>query len=437
MSGCDRSFLPGDGGPTPRTVLVVEDDASTLETLSLFLQDEGYRVLQATSGVAALSLMRQVRPALILSDAIMPGMDGFALCELVRAEPRWSQIPFIFLSGISQRTDVRHGMGLGADDYLAKPVEPEELLSAIRVRLARADEAQVALTNATSDLRDAIIRTLSHEFRTPLSLVLGYTDLIESTIRETADQELHQFLQGLRSGVEHLMGLLEGFLLLSQLQTGALAAERRREPPQSSLADLIVSQVLEGFDQRALQQNIRLSLLQGAPGSFVATDGWTLAEIVGRLVDNAFKFSKPGGGCVVVATRLSASFWVFEVADEGIGITEQELTWIFEAFRQVDRAKMEQQGTGLGLAIVRGLAELSGGSVAVDSEPGRGSTFSVRLPLAAQEEPVNDVGAGSLGERAYGHTVSRKRIERVHQTGERNRRDESWRRDDSTDCTCG
>jgi two-component system sensor histidine kinase/response regulator len=247
MSGCDRSFLPGDGGPTPRTVLVVEDDASTLETLSLFLQDEGYRVLQATSGVAALSLMRQVRPALILSDAIMPGMDGFALCELVRAEPRWSQIPFIFLSGISQRTDVRHGMGLGADDYLAKPVEPEELLSAIRVRLARADEAQVALTNATSDLRDAIIRTLSHEFRTPLSLVLGYTDLIESTIRETADQELHQFLQGLRSGIEHLMGLLEGFLLLSQLQTGALAAERRREPPQSSLADLIVSQVLEGF----------------------------------------------------------------------------------------------------------------------------------------------------------------------------------------------
>jgi signal transduction histidine kinase len=105
-------------------------------------------------------------------------------------------------------------------------------------------------------------------------------------------------------------------------------------------------------------------------------------EIVRHVVDNGIKFSKEEGGRVILTTRVDTGCWILQVADEGIGIGEDALPWLFESYRQVGRDKGAQQGAGLGLAIVWRLAEQCGGSVMVESEPGRGSAFTVRLPLA-------------------------------------------------------
>jgi two-component system sensor histidine kinase/response regulator len=374
---------PGDDAAQP-IVLVVDDDPQMREVVSLVLGDEGYRVLQAGHGEAALSLMEHARPDLILSDAMMPGMDGFTLCKQVRAHPQWSHIPFVFLTARGQRTDLRHGMDLGADDYLMKPFEPEELLSAIRARLGRAAQAQTGIRKATDELRDTVIRTLSHEFRTPLTLILGYTELLEANTSGLTDQEFHEFLQGLRAGSGRLENLVEDFLLLSQLQTGAFADQRRRLPRQMVEPDRVVSRTLERFASQASARNVELALHAWAAGTLVAMGEQDLTEIVRRLTDNTIKFSKQGGGQVALSTRQEEGFWVLDVADTGIGMPQEALSWIFEAFRQVDRPRMEQQGAGLGLAIVRGLAELYGGCVTVKSEPGKGSTFTVRLPVSGQ-----------------------------------------------------
>ena len=114
---------------SPATILVVEDEPYVLEVVSLLLEDAAYRVVQATSGKAALSTLQVTEPDLIISDVVMPGMDGFAFFEQVRADADQSQIPFMFLTSLDQKTAVRQGMGLGADDYLTKPFEPEDLLS--------------------------------------------------------------------------------------------------------------------------------------------------------------------------------------------------------------------------------------------------------------------------------------------------------------------
>jgi two-component system sensor histidine kinase/response regulator len=371
------------GDAAQSTVLVVDDDPQMLEVISFILGDEGYRVIEASSGEAALLRMERASPDLILSDAMMPGMDGFAFCKRVRANPNWSQIPFIFLTARGRRTDLRHGMDLGADDYLMKPFEPEELLSAIRARLGRATQAKVALHRATVELRDTIIHTLSHEFRTPLCLVLGYTELLEESAHGMTDQEFQEFLHGLREGSGRLMNLVEDFLLLSQLETGAFADQRQHLPRQMVEPDRVVSHILERFESHTSAHNIRLTLQAGAPGTLVAIDERDLAEIVRRLIDNAIKFSKKESGQVVLSTRQEEGFWVLDIADTGNGIPGEALSWIFEAFRQVDRAKTEQQGAGLGLAIVRGLTELSGGRVTVVSEPGKGSTFTVRMPVCS------------------------------------------------------
>jgi two-component system sensor histidine kinase/response regulator len=370
-----------DGTRQP-TILVVEDDPSMLAIISFLLEDEGYKVVQATDGLAGLSALKDGLPDLIISDVMMPGMDGFDFYERLHARAEWNRIPFIFLTAKGQRTDVRRGMELGADDYLTKPFEPEELISAIEVRLARSAEAQAAISKASSDLSERIIQTLTHEFRTPLALVVGYTDLLESSGQNMAEEERQLILQGLQTGAQRLIGLVEDFLLLNKLESGALAAEIEREQRTADEPDWVVDLAVDGFREQAAGRNVAFVARLEAPGVSVLASRRDLTEIVRKLVDNAIKFSKSGGGEVIVGTRQEGDTWVLEVADEGIGIQEAALPWIFEAFRQVDRGTMEQQGAGVGLAIVRGLAEVYGGGVKVQSAPGKGSTFTCWLPLA-------------------------------------------------------
>lgn len=372
------------GETTPRaTILAIEDDPAMLELITFLLEEEGHRVLPAGSGEAALAFLEEESPDLIVSDVMMPGIDGFGLYTRVRARADWSQIPFIFLTARGERSDVRRGMELGADDYLVKPFEPEELLSAVKVRLARANEAKAAFNQISASLQQRIIQTLIHEFRTPLALVIGYTELLESSGQEMDDDSFQTTLQGLHFGSRRLLGLVEDFLLLSQLQTGAIASAARQERRKTEEPDQVLSQIVAQYERQAAARNVSLVTDLGARGLVVAVGQADLKEMVRRLVDNAIKFSKSQGGLVSATTRRDGDFWMLEVADRGIGIRQEALSWIFDAFRQVDRGQMEQQGTGIGLTIVRGLAEAYGGRVGVDSQPGAGSTFSVWLPLAA------------------------------------------------------
>ncbi len=367
------------------TILVVEDDMSMLDIITFLLEDEGYRVVQATGGYAALSILEEQRPDLIVSDVMMPGMDGFAFYKRVHAEEVWSHIPFIFLTAKGQRTDVRRGMGLGADDYLTKPFEPEELIAAVRVRLARAAERQEAISEAGSALSKRIVQTLTHEFRTPLALVVGYTELLESSGQEMGGEEQGMILDGLRSGSERLMQLVEDFLLLNRLESGSLAKEVRRESPETEEPDWIVSLEVERFEEKAARRRVRMTTQLETPGLTVAVGRQALLNILRKLLDNAIKFSNKEGGQVWVSTQQEQGDWVLEVADNGLGIRQEALPWIFDPFRQVDRDEMEQQGAGVGLAIVRGLVDTFGGRVQVKSVFGEGSVFTVRLPLAGDD----------------------------------------------------
>jgi signal transduction histidine kinase len=364
-----------------RTILVVEDEPHILQIVSLLLGDEGHHVLQAGGGLEALSIVGRQKPDLIISDVKMPGMDGYALCERVRANPELTQVPFIFLTAKSDRADVRRGMELGADDYLIKPFEPEELLAAVNVRLARAAEAQAAIHQAGADLQDKIIRTLTHEFRTPLALVVGYTELLETSGLGMGNEEFGQVMQGLHNGSRRLMSLVEDFLLLSKLQTGAIQNEIMRARENPLMLDAVVRLTVKQAEELAATREVTLTTDCQSGNLSLDMAKQHLVEIVRRLLDNAIKFSRQEGGAVHVSTRVEGQRWILRISDQGIGIRQEAQEWIFEAFRQVDRGQMEQQGSGVGLTIVRGLVEAYGGSIGLESTVGEGSTFSVRLPI--------------------------------------------------------
>jgi two-component system, sensor histidine kinase and response regulator len=363
------------------TILVVEDDSQILDILTILLREQGYHVVRAKEGQTALSLVKFARPALIVSDVRMPGMDGFTLCEHVRADPAFAHVPFIFLTARDEKADRRRGMGLGADDYLTKPFEPEDLLTAINVRLARVAKTQEAIAQVGARLQDLIVRTLTHEFRTPLALVIGYTDLLESSGPRMDEKEFQVALHGLHVGAQRLANLVEDFLLLTKLNTGVLAQEVREAAVTPILPDRTVEAAVRSAEELAAEKRLALSGRYQSGAAQVGVIQSHLAEITRRLVDNACKFSRGEGSEVRVVTRVEGNWWLLEVEDDGIGIDTDAMAGIFDPFQQVDRAHMEQQGTGVGLTIVRGLLQLYDGEVSVESTPGQGSIFTVRLPL--------------------------------------------------------
>ena len=176
-----------------------------------------------------MSLLLSNRPDLIISDVMIPGMSGFDLYEEVRKQADLGQIPFIFLTAKGQRADVRRGMGLGADDYLTKPFEPGELLTAVQVRLARSAETQAAIDSAAGEFKSAIVQTLTHEFRTPLALVVGYTDLLQEIGQQMDEGAFQTTLHGLHEGAQRLVNLVEDFLMLTRLNSGTVRREIDRK----------------------------------------------------------------------------------------------------------------------------------------------------------------------------------------------------------------
>src|SRR6185503_10573124 len=160
------------------TILVVEDDAALLQGLRDILELSGYQVLTGRTGVEGLAVLEKQLPDLIVSDINMPQMDGYQFYSQVRAKPDWVSLPFIFLSAKSEKDDVRRGKLLGADDYIIKPFEEVDLLVAIQGKLNRRAEIQAAMNRQMDDLKRTILTSLNHEFRTPLTYITTYADMM-------------------------------------------------------------------------------------------------------------------------------------------------------------------------------------------------------------------------------------------------------------------
>lgn len=366
---------------TAPRILVAEDHEPLLNAIRMVLERAGYNVLTATDGQKALEVMERVRPDLIIADIMMPNMDGYAFYQAVRARPDGLTIPFIFLTALTTREDVLLGKSLGAEDYLTKPFDPEELLVTVRSRLKRVGEIQQAVASELDQLKQQIVTILSHELRTPLTYITGYTELALEDLPSLSTEELQQFLEGIRRGSERLNRLINDLLTLVRLDTGRAETEfRLLVRPHPDLAAIIQRTVCQ-YEPLAEQSGI--ALYTRVPDSLPAVQLCEpfFVDALGRLLDNAIKFSRGKGKSVWVDARVAGDWVEISVTDEGIGIRLEEIPHLFERFRQIDREQLEQQGVGLGLAIARELIRLHGGEITVESIYGAGSCFTIRLPL--------------------------------------------------------
>jgi signal transduction histidine kinase len=369
-------------------VLVVDDNADMREYLRSLLEG-AYTVETAADGEDALRAARARRPDLVLSDVMMPKLDGFELLRAFRGDARLRTVPFALLSARAGEEARLEGLDAGADDYLVKPFGARELLARVRVHVemarireeaARRERQLREEADAANRAKDEFLATVSHELRTPLNAMLGWTTMLRSG--RLGEEETRRALDTIDRNARSQAQLIEDLLDVSRIISGKVRLDVRH----LKLA-AVVEEAIEVVRPAAEAKQIHLVTTLDPSAGPVAGDAERIKQVVWNLLSNAVKFT-PKEGRVQVELKRVNSHVELVVADTGIGIAPGFLPYVFERFRQAESSDVQRQkGLGLGLAIVKHLVELHGGDISVESAgEGRGATFTLCLPIAAVTE---------------------------------------------------
>lgn len=366
----------------PSTILVVEDEPEILAPLCHTLRRAGYLVIEAEDGLTACRMIGSQQPDLILLDILLPDLDGWEVCRMLRQHPerQVATTPVIMLTALNSPEDKLHGLKLGADAYLPKPYSQQEVLLVSgklieRHRRQLELEEQVATLNSAVEQQRDLHRLLFHELRNQLTVLNGYTQLLQEVPDEAADTRL----TAIHRSTNYLQELAEDFLLIRRVQGNSL-----RLPAEPLDAGQVVVEMLELYAPAARTRSITLQLrVEGKPLP-VTTNRPALKIILSALLDNAIKYG-PEGQPVVLVCRFADSRFELEVHDAGAGIPTADQDRVFDRFYRGTAAR-QVDGNGLGLFGVRILAMAQGGYAEVDYPLSRGSCTRVWLPLAGDSQ---------------------------------------------------
>ncbi|MBT8399154.1 MAG: hybrid sensor histidine kinase/response regulator, partial [Rhodothermia bacterium] len=374
------------------------------------LQPE-FRVVEAAEGAEALEVLTQILPDLILSDVMMPGMDGYELAEKLKKDPVYSHIPLVLLTAKASETSKIQGLEMGIDDYMSKPFNARELRARLR-NLIRIREQEKELrelnenlerrvqdhlgrilddrrryeqelisardkAEASARLKSTILDNVSHELRTPLSTILGYAQLLSKEI----DDGRRDFAVYIERSGRRLLDTVSAILDLSQLESGSVVLE-----PEAFKVTGVVSEVLARFESEIEQKGLALEVSLPDAEIDMRLDREKLVRILSHVVGNAVKFTESGE--ISVAVSGESDNVIFRVRDTGPGISKSFVPDLFTAFKQESSGfDRSHEGSGLGLAICKGLVDLMYGRIDVESRIGEGSTFTVVLPKVMVVDP--------------------------------------------------
>jgi len=360
-----------------KRILVIDDEAWLREMVHMALAQKGFEVLEAENGAAGIEVAQKSLPDLVLCDVNMEKVDGYLTLSSLRNEPATASIPFILMTGLADHAGMRHGMELGADDYLPKPFTIDALYAAVEARLKKAQMVRQEAERKLADLRDNISMMLPHELRTPLNGILAYGEILSTDAETLSATEVAEMGQVIHESGRRLERLIENFLIYAQLEL--LGTDPQKVSALRKKATLSPKSIIERHARSQAQashraEDLSLELIdQPLPISEEY-----LAKIVDELVQNAFKFSQPGSRVMVTLIDASGST-MLSVTNWGRGFSTEHITKV-GAYMQFDRKMHEQQGLGLGLSIAKRLTELHGGTLTIESERGARTAVTVKLP---------------------------------------------------------
>ena len=362
-------------------ILVIEDETSLREDIAELLGFEGFEVFQAEDGPHGVEMARIQKPDLIVCDIAMPGMTGYDVLEALRADPETMGIPFIFLTAMIERSFVRHGMEMGADDYITKPFTHGELLSAIRSRLARSSKMTSHYQKEADEARRLLSQLVAHELRTPLVTMKMVQDLVTRQINHLSRDELMELMEMMGSGSRRLTHLTEQMVIFTQLEAKIISRKSIREDgSEAQIWPLITSAVTLGrdFAYHGRDGSIRFEGGQGGD-VLVRCHIQALRHALAEVIANALDFS-PAGQTVELAQWTANQSVYIRITDHGPDIATDQLGQVLKPFKQIDRERREQQGLGLGLALADRVVKAHEGRLNIESPMAGGTIVTIRLP---------------------------------------------------------
>ncbi|WP_395703000.1 ATP-binding protein [Aquabacterium sp.] len=388
--------------PADETILVVDDVPANLELVAGHLEQHGFRVVVAQGGDEALARALLVRPALVLLDVMMPGIDGFETCRRLKTQPALRDVPVLFMSARADTGNKLSGFEAGAVDYVTKPVDSAELLARVRTHLALAalqrqlaaqnrllqqeiqarERAQAALQRSNAEL-EQLAYAASHDMQEPLRMIASYLQLVERRYADRLDDDGREFIGYAVDGAKRMQALINDMLAYSRVGT-------KGHPPVPVESAKVVKTALSN-----LQLAIEESHAQIECGALpcVMGDAGQLVQLVQNLLSNAIKFRGTQPPRVRIGCEADGENWRFEVQDNGIGIAPDYAERIFVMFQRL-HPRSAYPGTGIGLALCKRIVERHGGRLWVEPAPAGGSTFKFTLPRVPAPEAESAAEAG-------------------------------------------
>lgn len=373
-------------------ILIIDDQPINLKVLAGLLSED-YDISIANSGLNALKMLHKGKPDLILLDVMMPGLDGFEVCEKIKNSPGFCDIPVIFLTGRAEINDMAKGFSCGAVDYIIKPFSSKEvkLRVATHLKLYHAKNQMQILNEELKESReslrqmnrmleknnrekDLLFSILAHDLRNPLSVISGYGQMLQHSIQRSQLNAITKYANYITRSAEKINDLIGQLFQYSQSGKYLL----QFEPMHLSL-NATVKEILSFYFEMARQKSVHLQL--DIPDDLIVqADSYMLNTVLRNLIGNAIKFSYPGGTVKVKAVASEAKT-IITVKDHGMGMSPAIVKNLFSINKPEGReGTAGEVSTSLGLRLCKDFVEKHGGEIWAESKENKGSDFYFSLP---------------------------------------------------------
>ena len=378
------------------TALVVAEDKAERLVLTQNLEEIFQQVISLSDGPSALRELKDNKDIeLVVSDRDLPMLSGIKLLEAVRKNLGLRELPFIIITDMSARDQTLEFFKQGGTDCIIKPFMKEELQVRIRshidrVFLMREQQSNIARMKKLSDDKNAIIAACSHDLKTPLTAILGYTEILKEDLN---DPQTINDVNSIEKAGKILQTLVKNILEQYRTQTLSEDLDLKEISIDEVVADCV--KINDGF---AIRKNIKLSSDIEQPTNKIMGDAFSLNRVLNNLVSNSLKFTKPEGSVTIIVRNIDNGLEI-TIKDTGIGMDDATIAELFKKFSSASKSGTDgEEGTGLGLMIAQTIIKLHHGEIKVSSKPGVGSEFSFNLTSAQKEgeqaEPISIPTAG-------------------------------------------
>lgn len=369
--------------PFKGNILVVDDQPNNLRVLSSMLTKQGYHVRKALNGQIALTACQTALPDLILLDIMMPDMDGYEVCQRLKADEKTRDVPVIFISALDDVLDKVKAFSAGGIDYITKPFQIEEVLVRVTNQLtiqqlhrqlteqnAQLQKLNEELTRSNAEL-EQFAYIASHDLQSPLQAIVGYARILGWKYEKNLDDDAKRYIERIMNAGWRMTQLIEDLLAYSRVGT-------RTQEFKPTDCNTVLEEALGNLREEisSCGANITYSDLPA-----VMADRTQLMRLFQNLVSNAIKFRRPEvpPTIEITAQPKNNDEWLIEVRDNGIGIEPENFERIFEIFQRL-HSYNDYPGTGIGMTICKKIVERHGGRIWVESQIGVGTTFYFTIP---------------------------------------------------------